>query len=152
VRTGREFRVNLEPADEFTPIAFVVTQNKVLLRRAKNRYVPAKQGIGPDRPEHHLVDPATGDTRLVTGEFTPLYQKGKRFLQPTEQPNEFWAAIPDENKKQTQVGRYNVKDFTFRSQLTVPQISFTTLSMWVDERQKKLYVVYEGQLLRLPLP
>jgi len=152
VRTGREFRVNLEPVDEFTPIAFIPPQGKVLLRRAKNVYLSRKEAVGPDRPEHYLLDPSTGDTRLVTGEFSPLYEKGKRFLQPTEQPNEFWAAIPDENKKQTQVGRYNVKDFTFKSLLTVPHICFKSLSMWVDERQKKLYVVYEGQLLRLPLP
>ena len=152
VRTGREFRVNLEPADEFTPIAFVATQNKVLLRRARNQFLSPKAARGPDRPEHYLLDPSTGDARLVTGEFSPLYEKGKRFLQPTDQPNEFWAAIPDENKKQTQVGRYNVKDLTFKSLLTVPHISFKSLSMWVDDRQKKLYVVYEGQLLRLPLP
>jgi hypothetical protein len=152
VRTGREFRVNLEPADEFTPIAFVVSQGKVLLGRARNQYLSPKQAVGPDRPEHYLLEPSTGDVRLVTGEFSPLYEKGKRFLQPTGQPDEFWAAIPDETKKQTQVGRYNVKDFTFKSLLTVPHISFKSLSMWVDERQKKLYVVYEGQLLRLPLP
>ena len=152
VRTGREFRFNLEPADELNPIALVVPQGKVLLRRAKNQFSTPKRAVGPDRPEHYLLDPSTGDARLVTGEFTPLYEKRKRFLQPTDQPNEFWAAISDDNKRQTQVGRYNVKDFTFKPLLTVPHISFESSSMFVDERQRKLYVVYEGQLLRLPLP
>jgi len=46
----------------------------------------------------------------------------------------------------------NFPELTFKSLLTVPHISFKSLAMWVDERQKKLYVVYEGQLLRLPLP
>ncbi|HEU0253796.1 MAG TPA: HEAT repeat domain-containing protein, partial [Pyrinomonadaceae bacterium] len=51
---------------------------------------------------------------------------------------------------QTQVGRYNLKDFSFKSILTLPHISFDSLSMWVDAKSEKLYVVYNGELLRLP--
>jgi len=55
-------------------------------------------------------------------------------------------------KNQTQVGRYNLKDFTSKSVLTLPHISFDSMAMWVDAKQKKIYVVYNNQLLRLPLP
>ena len=65
--------------------------------------------------------------------------------------NEFWAAIPDREKNQTQVGRYNLKDFSFETLLVLPHISFDSMSMWVDEPGSKLYVVYESQLLRIPL-
>ncbi len=151
-RTGREFRVNLEPADSFLPIAFVGAQGRVLLCRSKNEYYGTRKPVGPDRPEYYLLDPNTGETRPVTGEFTPLRQRGRRSLQPSDQPNEVWAAIPDAEKNQTQVGRYNLKDFTFKSVLTLPHINFDSMAMWVDAKQKKIYVVYNDQLLRLPLP
>jgi hypothetical protein len=151
LRTGREFRVNVEAADHFYPIAFLPAHNKVLLYRTKEDGPWARNSVGPDRPEHYLLDPASGETRLVSGEFEPLHHQGKRFLQPTDTPNEFWAAIPDEVKAQTQVGRYNVKDFSFKPVLLVPHIFFTSTSMWVDANQGKLYLVYKNQLLRLPL-
>ncbi len=50
-----------------------------------------------------------------------------------------------------QVGRYNLKDFSFQTILVLPHISFESMSMWVDEAGSKLYVVYESQLLRIPI-
>lgn len=153
LRTGREFRVNLEPADQFDPVAFLAVHDKVLLRRAKDDYGPtSKKSAGPDRPEYYLLDPTTGETHLVSGEFAPLRQEGKRLLQSTSKANESWAAIPDHEKNQTQVGRYNLRDFSFQPLLLVPHITFESMEMWVDEGGAKLYVVYQGNLLRMPLP
>lgn len=150
--TGREFRVNLPPANQLDAIAALPVINKVLVKRSKMEvvYVGAKQK-GPDKPEYYLVDPANGVTRSVTGEFAPLQESGSRFLQATEKPDEFWAAIPDEKKNHTRIGRYSLKDFSFTPMTTVPQLIFKSMSMWVDAGQKKVYVVYKGQLLRLPL-
>lgn len=119
------------------------------MHRSKDEYV--KNSVGPDRPEFYLLDAATGETKLVSGEFDPLFDKGKRFLQPTAKPDEFWAAMPDMEKGQTQVGRYNLKDFSFKPVLVVPHVRFDSMAMWVDESNQKFYVVYKGQLLRLPL-
>ena len=150
--TGREFRVDLAPADQLGAIAALPVINKVLVKRSKvdHVYAGAKQK-GPDKPEFYLLDPATGTTRLVTGLFAPLQENGSRFLQATEKPDEFWAAISDEKKNHTQIGRYSLKDFSFKPVTTVPQLIFDSMSMWVDAGQKKVYVVYKGQLLRLPL-
>jgi hypothetical protein len=149
LQTGREFRVNLEPADDFNPLAFLPGAGKVLLRRAKGDY--STNPVGPDRPEFYLLDPATGQTRLATGNFEPLLQEGFRFLQRTEKPDEYWAAIPNETKNETEVGHYNVRDFSFKPTMVVPHIVFESMKMWVDTKKEKVYVVYKGQLLRLPL-
>lgn len=150
--TGREFRVNLPPADQLGAIAALPVINKVLVKRSKMDVVYAgAKPKGPDKPEYYLVDPANGVTRLVTGEFAPLQDIGSRFLQATEKPDEFWAAIPDEKKNHTRIGRYSLKDFSFTPVTTIPQLIFNSMSMWVDAGQKKVYVVYKGQLLRLPL-
>ena len=152
LKTGREVRVKLAPSDESRPIAFVPVHNKVLLLRAKAELDrPGRVLTGPDHPEYYLLDPVTGATQLVTGEFLPLYHAGSRFLQPTGQPNEFWAALPYKGNRQTEVGRYNLKDFSFKPVLAVPQIDFDSVSMWVDETRNQLYVVYDDQLLRMPL-
>ena len=149
--TGREFRVNLPPADQLFPVAFIPPLGKVLVKRAKGEYIPTgAKAKGPDKAEYYLLDPATGIARLVTGDFTPL-MRSQRFLQATERPDEFWAAISDDKKNQTQIGRYSVKDFSFKPITTVPQLLFDSKSIWVDAAQKKVYVVYKGQLLRLPL-
>ena len=148
VETGREFRINLEPGDEFEPILFLPSQQKVLLRRVKHEDLMMRKS---DPPEYFLLTPDTGETQSVSGEFAPLVREGNRFLQATGKPDEFWAALVDEAKNQTKVGRYNLKTFAFTPELTIPQIHFDSLSMWVDEKHGKIYVVYKGQLLSIPL-
>lgn len=153
LQTGREFRVTLDPADIFDAVAFVASHNKVLIRRARGNYVGSGyKNVGPERPEYSLLDASTGATRLVSGEFQPLHQKGNRSLQRTEKPDEFWVAIPDKDKNQTRIGRYNARDFSFKPVLEVPHLKFESMAMYVDEKQAKIYLVYKGQLLRLPLP
>lgn len=152
LQTGREFRVNLPEADEFLPIAYVAPHGRVLLRRDRGEDEPSIKSLGPDKPEYYLLDAATGRTELVAGVFEPLRQDGNRLLQPTGKPNEFWAAIPNPDGNQTHVGRYNLKDFSFQPVLLVPHITFDSMSLWVDGTAGKLLIVYEGQLLRLPLP
>jgi hypothetical protein len=152
LQTGREFRVNVAPADELRPVVFLPPLGKVLLKRAKGDYIPTgSKAQGPERPEYFLLDPATGAVRPVSGDFAPLSEARNRFLQSTEKPDEYWAAISDDKKTQTQIGRYSFKDFSFKPMTTVPQLMFDSTSMWVDAGQKKVYVVYKGQLLRLPL-
>ena len=143
LETGQEFRVGLKPSDLLHAVVFVPVHNKIMLRRAKDER--ASSAV------YYLLDPKTGEVQSISGEFAPLHEEGKRFLQPTDKPGEYWAAIPDGNKNQTQVGRYNLKDFSFTPVLTVPKILFASMSMWVDEEQEKLYLVYRGELLRLPL-
>ena len=152
LETGQEFRVKLEPADQLDAIVFLPVHSKILLRRAKDDpdLLSGKLTL-PSVGEHYLLDPKTGEVQSISGEFVPLHQEGKRFLQPTSKPGEYWAAIPDRTKNQTQVGRYNLKDFSFTPVLTLPQISFESMSMWVDEKREKLYFVYRAQLMRLPL-
>lgn len=85
------------------------------------------------------------------GEFAPLLQEGRRSLQPTGKPFEYWAAIPDRENNRTRVGRYNSKDFSFHKELDAEHLTFDSFSMWVDEAEAKLFILYQGQLLRLPL-
>jgi hypothetical protein len=35
--------------------------------------------------------------------------------------------------------------------MLIPHIAFDSTAMWVDESNENLYLVYEGQLIRLPL-
>jgi hypothetical protein len=148
LQTRREYRVDLPPADQFDSVAYVPAHNKVLLRRARDE---DNKSSGPEEPEFHLLDVATGRAQKVTGEFAPMLQEGRRSLQPTGKPFEYWAAIHDREKNRTLVGRYNSRDFTFQMALEVSQLTFDSFSMWVDEKETKLLVIYEGQLLRLPM-
>jgi hypothetical protein len=151
LQTRREYHVNLPSADQFDAITYVATHNKVLLRRARDEDNDDPKSISPKEPEFYLLDVATGRTQKMTGEFTPLLQTGRRPLQPAGKLFEYWAAIPDHEKNKTRIGRYNSRDFSFQTTLEVPHLTFNSFSMWVDEKKAKFLVVYEGQLLQLPL-
>ncbi|MGC2237815.1 MAG: HEAT repeat domain-containing protein [Pyrinomonadaceae bacterium] len=171
VQTGAEFKINLPAADTFLPIAFVPAQNKVLLYRAKGKFYreegeliqydadgeynrpqdKTKPNPSPKIPEYYLLDAATGAIQLVKGEFRPLAQQTYRPLQPTANPNEFWAAVYDEKTRTTQIGRYSDKTFSLQAVLSIPNINLNSMQIWVDEKEAKVYFVYQGHLLALPL-
>ncbi len=104
-----------------------------------------------EQAENLLLDPASGKLEVVKGEFEPLSHQNSRPLQPVAGSREYWAAIPDSEKKWTMVGRYDARAFRFKPLMEIPEIYFTSEMMWVDEAAQRIYLAYNGHLLRLPL-
>lgn len=157
--TKREYPITVTGYGTRSPAAFVPMLGKVLLVRNDNYDYDAESSEDDDIvPEDAdpagmvLVDAATGATQEVSGEFRPLSQQTFRPLQKTAKQNEFWAAIPDSEKNETQVGLYNTRTFSFTPLLRVPKIRFNSMNMWVDEPGGKIYFVYRGHVLSLPIP
>jgi hypothetical protein len=177
LQNGKEFKVNLPPADNFYAVSHLPAHNKILLYRGRGRtmspyemdssqftkridYEAAEETVGqsndktnpsPKVPEYYLLDAATGAAIQVEGEFRPLQQQTYRPLQPTNNPNEFWAAIFDAKTKTTAIGRYNTLGFKFQPLLQIPEIALDSMDIWVDEKEAKVYFVYQGHLLALPI-
>ncbi|MBK8466434.1 MAG: BON domain-containing protein [Chloracidobacterium sp.] len=157
--TNREFAVEIPGYGQPVPTAYISTLNKFLVVRNdrynyEGEYFAGEEDAAPDDADPSgmmLVDPATGAVQPIAGEFRPLAQQTFRALQQTSKPNEFWAAIYDPQKKETQVGIYDIKAFGFKPVLRIPKINFNSMSMWVDEPAGKVYFVYRGHLLALPL-
>ena len=163
--TNKEYPVVIEGYGKNLPMAYLPTLNKILVVRNENYEYGGGGDYGVDSGEENdttpddaaadgmvLVDPATGATQPINGEFRPLAQQTFRSLQKTAKPNEFWAAMPDSEKNETQLGVYDTKTFSFRIVLKIPKIKFNSMNMWVDESGSKAYFVYRGHLLALPLP
>jgi hypothetical protein len=150
--SGRTFRLDVPVADTFNPVAYVPAHRRVLLERARDEVETgsSQRPVGPARPEFRLLDPATGATEIVTGSFEPFFDQSIRPLQPTGKPDEVWAARFDQKSEATQVGRYDMKTFSFHHAMSVP-MRFIAMQMWVDEAERKLYVAYNGHLLRMTL-
>jgi hypothetical protein len=101
--------------------------------------------------DYLLLDPMTGKSRRVTGEFRPLEQQSYRALQ-SDGKGRFWAAIPEkkEGAVMTRFGLYDARQFTFTPLLELPEIEFDSMNLWVDGPAGRLYVAYHGHLLRIP--
>ncbi len=174
LQNGAESKVNIPPSDTFVPIAFLPTYNKFLLFRAKGHNAEyqnseptseelneefsgesptekAKPNPSPKTPEYYLLDAHTGISQIIKGEFRPLVQQTFRPLQPTGNPNEFWAAIYDVKSDTTDIGRYNDKTFTFQTVVKLPDIALDSMNIWVDETENKIYFTYQGHLLSIPM-
>jgi hypothetical protein len=149
--TGREFKVKVE-SDYGTAdaVAFLPALNKVLLFSS---YGDGESELSERAGEFLLLDAETGVVQPLNGEAYPLLQQTFRPLQKSAaNPDLFWTALPDRERNVTEFGLYNARTFAFKPLLTLPQVIFNSMNMWVDERENKFYFVYEGHLLALPLP
>lgn len=149
--TNREFEVEPEDFPAYRPTAFIPSINRVLLGPFETYgiYRGRRSEGGSEAGPYCLLDPATGKLTATDAELRPLGQQMIRPLQPRSVPFEYWAAIPDE--KATVVGVYNARTLSFKPLLTLPQIQFNSMDMWVDVTESKVYFVYEGHLLAAPL-
>jgi HEAT repeat protein len=155
--SGRVFTLKMEDYRQPQPVAAI--GNKVLVRLTygedhhEEDYsdVPEDAVVDDAYPDTLFIfDPATGVLLPAVGEFRPLAQTTFRQLQPRGRPNEFWAAILGEDGE-TRVGTYETRAYTFKPVATLPKISFNSMKMYVDEAANKVYFVYRGHLLAVPL-
>lgn len=150
LQTKKEFKIALPPADRFYPVAAIPSTDKILLYRARNEQSTRKNNPSPKTPEYYLLDPNTGVTLPVRGELRPLEHQSLRPLQPTGNTAEFWAAIFSAKTNATEIGRYELKTFSFKPVMQIPEIDLDSKDVWIDEAGAKIYIVYQGHLLALP--
>lgn len=148
VETEEETPIRLSASGEVDALAYLPAWHQFLVRVNP---VAREQDTDVRPPVFYLVEPISGLVQVVTGEFEPLWNLSNRMLQRTSNANEYWAAIPDPAKPETRVGRYNLRTFTFQPVMTIPYVAFDSQAIWVDEANKKLFLVLDGQLVRMPL-
>jgi hypothetical protein len=140
LQSSEEFVASL-PQNAFSPwLQYVAARGKVLV------------GFYGNGGSGYLLDPETGTTQPVKGEFRPLTAPLSRAPQSAEEPNLFWVAIYDREKRTTRFGRYDSKNFVFTSLLEFPELELSSDDIWVDAAGGKIWFAYKGHLLRLPLP
>ena len=149
--SGDVLRVDVPEADTLEPIAYVPEQRRFLAYRAKDEPTDHHKPAGPDNPEYWLVDPETGKGDVTSDEVRPLTHVGARPLQPSDKSGQYWAAIPSDKDGGTDIGLYDAKSLNFALQMHVPELTFTSQALWVDEQSRTAYVVYMSQLLKFLL-
>ena len=154
--TAKETEIPIEGYGRLAPTAFIASLNKVLVVRRPEYedYMDRDEDRAPADPDPEsmfLVDATTGMAVPTKGEFRPLSQQEYRPLQKSARPNEFWTAIMDAESGATEVGIFDSKFFTFKPVIRLPKIQFNSMDMYVDETGRKVYFVYRGHLLSVPL-
>jgi hypothetical protein len=145
-----------EIASSFSALYYLPVQKQFLL------ICPAT--FGPRLPEpvakcleqfpaaYRLLDPTSGKTTAlehVEGSM-PLRQNMHRPFQPTSRPGVIWAARKGDGY--SMLGELDTRTFQFFDWTRIDALEFDSDSAWIDESSQKIYVVFRGHLLRLPLP
>ncbi|MFL6373261.1 MAG: hypothetical protein ACJ73D_01215, partial [Pyrinomonadaceae bacterium] len=154
--TRREYPIVIENAyGEWTPKAFLPGTNAVVIEHRDYDEISADDEDTPpdaiDPTAFKLIDAVTGNELQTRGEVRPFAQQSFRPLQHAAKPGELWVAIPDSEANATDVGTVDTRTLTFAPVLRVPKIKFDSMGMWADEAHQKIYFVYRGHLLSLPM-
>ncbi|NOT61070.1 MAG: HEAT repeat domain-containing protein, partial [Acidobacteria bacterium] len=145
VATKRVYPLGNPSEDVSFPMIWLSAHGKMLMG---DHFYQGVEGSNPIA----LLDPATGLTQPIKGEFRPLFNVEEiRELQPAGKPHEFWAAIYERDKNLTRIGRYDTYAFKFTQLLELPDMKVESSSIWMDEIKRELWMVYEGNLVRIPI-
>ncbi len=157
LQTGKEIKLKSPEVPQINAEVFVPAINKVIVfagniygGRDEDYESEENEGEVTKDGKYYLLDVETGVFQEAKGEVSPLTQQTYRPLQPTGNPNEFWSAIKGDNY--TEFGRYDAKLLKFKPLIKLPEIEFESMEMYADEKEAKIYFVYEGHLLRIPMP
>jgi hypothetical protein len=150
--TKEVFPIGLPAAEEFGAVTFLGAHGKFLIRRSRD-YFPGDTKVGPEIPEYHLLDPASGKLEKAEDEadFRPLRNEELRPLQPTGEDFKVWAVDPTLGSPGIVVGKYDLKAFKFTPVRKIEGIDFESSAMWVDETEGMIYAAANGDLVKIPL-
>ncbi len=126
--SGEMLRVYVPEADTLEPVAYVPEQRRFLAYRAKDIPADSHKPVGPDTPEYWLIDPETGKGEITFAEIRPLTHVGARPLQPASKGGQYWAAIPMESGRGTDIGWFDAQALKFTPLMHVPQLSLHSSS------------------------
>ncbi len=112
---------------------------------------PLREGIANKSSETFWLDARTGKVQRTSGDLRPLLSKSFMPFQPASTPHSYWVAFFDELKGAGTFGLYNDQNFTFKPVFELPKMKISSTSIWADEGSGFIYLVHEGNLLRMPL-
>ncbi len=132
-----------------SPVVWVSGVNKFLLANPVNDYY--EEYLLLARRDPKWLDPVSGKVTDASGMVEPLLQQTFRPLQKASVGG-YWAAMPDKKTNETKVGLYDAMAMKFTPKITIPSIQFSSMEMWVDEKTSFVYFVYDGHVIRVPMP
>jgi hypothetical protein len=162
LQTKRQYVIPADSVGDLYPACYVNSIGKFLMvtRYYEDEHLDDDDEDNEDDPgelerprplRYFLLDPASGTLSPAPSNIRPLLQQTFRPLQSTGKPNEFWAAVPFGEKHETVVGIYDTGRFRFTPVRRLPRIRVNSMEMWIDADEQRIYFVYGGHLLRVPL-
>jgi hypothetical protein len=105
--------------------------------------------LDPRTGEVHGIDALSAVDTSAVSKMAFWLQELPRELQPSEHKDKIWAAQPLDNA--TEVLEFDMRELRPSAGYVIPNLRFETKQMWVDDVGQKVYVVYKGHLLSVPL-
>lgn len=136
LKTGEKTDMNFPTGESIYPIMWL--NNRLLIF-----YKPADETL----PYGYYMYNIVNDTKeQVWGDFGCLsYLEGK-MLQKTSQPDKYFTL-----GNQHTVGIFNSKTYQFDELLTLPVTIYNNDYIWVDEKESKLYLIINEDLVSIPI-
>ncbi len=158
-RHGQTFLdLDKEVQSGFVPLNYVEPRHAFLLARFSAVMVGEQLLFRPTA--FRLLDPEAGKSsevpadalgESVEGAYEPWLQPLPRKLQKADGANASVVWLSTLGEDGTCVGRYDTRSFRWVTEQWIPGLRVRAKDIWVDEEDRRIYFIYQKQLLAVPL-